>query len=148
MERRDPVERMKFKPRPALYFLIPYLLGIIVGRWLSLPSLWLWLSALLCLIGSLATRHRMRYLCYGLLHLAIFAGGMLRLETVSHSPIPTALLQRTCQFFWHHNISTRARREVGCLLRHRRTPTAIGSNTAGISEIPRSVPKNGAASLR
>ena len=30
----------------------------------------------------------MRYLCYGLLHLAIFAGGMLRLETASHSPIP------------------------------------------------------------
>ncbi len=79
---------MKFTPRPALYFLIPYLFGIIVGRWLSLPSLWLWLSVLLCLIGSLATRHRMRYLCYGLLHLAIFAGGMLRLETVSHSPIP------------------------------------------------------------
>ncbi len=88
MERRDPVERMKFKPRPALYFLIPYLLGIIVGKWLSAPSLWLWFSALLCLIGSIATRHRMRYLCYGLLHLAIFAGGMLRLETASHSPIP------------------------------------------------------------
>ena len=79
---------MKFKPRPALYFLIPYLLGVIVGRWLSVPSLWLWLSALLCLIGSLTTRHRMRYICYGLLHLSVFAGGMLRLETVSHSPIP------------------------------------------------------------
>ncbi len=79
---------MKFKPRPALYFLFPYLLGVIVGRWLSVPSLWLWLSSLFCLIGSIATRHRMRYLCYGLLHLAIFAGGMLRLETVSHSPIP------------------------------------------------------------
>ena len=80
--------QIKFKPRPALYFLIPYLLGVIVGRWLSVPSLWLWLSAFLCLIGSLATRHRVRYLCYGLIHLAIFAGGMLRLETVSHSPIP------------------------------------------------------------
>ena len=30
----------------------------------------------------------MRYLCYGLLHLSVFVGGMLRLETVSHSPIP------------------------------------------------------------
>ena len=88
MERRDAVERMKFKPRPALYILIPYLLGVIVGRWLSVPSLWLWFVALFCLIGSLATRHRVRYLCYGLLHLAIFAAGMLRLETVSHSPIP------------------------------------------------------------
>ncbi|MXZ02072.1 DNA internalization-related competence protein ComEC/Rec2, partial [Candidatus Poribacteria bacterium] len=63
-------------------------LGVIIGRWLSIPSLWLWLSALFCLIGSLTTRHRVRYLCYGLLHLAIFAGGMLRLETVSHSLIP------------------------------------------------------------
>ena len=79
---------MKFKPRPALYFLIPYLLGIIVGGWVSIPLLWLWLSVLLCLLGSIATRQRRLYLCYGLLHLAVFAGGMLRLETASHSPIP------------------------------------------------------------
>ena len=98
MERRDAVERMKFKPRPALYFLIPYLLGIIVGRWLSVPSLWLWFSVLFCLIGSIATRHRIRYLCYGLLHLAIFAGGMLRLETVSHSPIPAHFYNEPVSF--------------------------------------------------
>ena len=61
---------------------------------------------------------------------------------------PTALLQRTCQFFWHHNISTRSRRDVGCLLHHRRTPTAIGSNTMHLSEVPRSIPKNRAAPLR
>ena len=80
---------MKIKPRPALYFLIPYLLGIIAGRWTSVPFLWLWLVVLFCLIGGILTRNRKRYLCYGLLHLAIFAGGMLRLESVSHSPIPT-----------------------------------------------------------
>ena len=43
---------------------------------------------LLCLIGSIVTRNRQRFLCYALLHLSIFVGGMLRLETVSHSPIP------------------------------------------------------------
>lgn len=79
---------MKFKPRPALYFLIPYLLGIIAGKWTSLPFLWLWILVLLCCVGSLLTRNRQRYLCYALLHLSIFASGMLRLETVSDSPIP------------------------------------------------------------
>ena len=79
---------MKIKPRPALYFLIPYLLGIIAGRWISVPFLWLWLTVLFCLIGGIVTRNRQRYLCYGLLHLAIFAGGMLHLASVSDSPIP------------------------------------------------------------
>ncbi|RKU19135.1 DNA internalization-related competence protein ComEC/Rec2 [Candidatus Poribacteria bacterium] len=80
---------MQFKPRPALYFLIPYLLGIIAGKWTSLPFLWLWIFVLLCFIGSLVTRNRLRFLCYALLHLSIFAGGMLRLETASDSTIPT-----------------------------------------------------------
>ena len=80
--------QMKIKPRPALYFLIPYLLGIIAGKWVSLPFLWLWIFVLLCFIGSMVTRTRQRFLCYALLHLSIFAGGMLRLETATHSPIP------------------------------------------------------------
>ncbi|MYC75245.1 DNA internalization-related competence protein ComEC/Rec2 [Candidatus Poribacteria bacterium] len=79
---------MEIKPRPALYFLIPYLLGIIAGKWTSLPFLWLWIFVLLCCVGSIVTRNRQRYLCYALLHLSIFAGGMLRLETASDSPIP------------------------------------------------------------
>ena len=90
--------QMKFKPRPALYFLIPYLLGIIAGKWVSLPVLWLWLTVLLCLVSSITTRHRRRYLCYGLLHLAVFAGGMLRLETASHSPIPTHFYNQPVSF--------------------------------------------------
>ena len=89
---------MKFTPRPALYFLIPYLLGIIAGRWLSVPLLWLWLSVLLCLMGSIATRQRRRYLCYGLLHLAVFAGGMVRLETASHSPVPPHFYNQPISF--------------------------------------------------
>ena len=89
---------MKFTPRPALYFLIPYLLGIIAGRWLSVPLLWLWLSVLLCLMGSIATRQRRQYLCYGLLHLAVFAGGMVRLETASHSPVPPHFYNQPISF--------------------------------------------------
>ena len=90
--------QMKFKLRPALYFLMPYLLGIIVGRWVSIPLLWLWFSVLLCLIGSIVARQRRRYLCYGLLHLAVFAGGMLRLETASHSPIPPHFYDQPISF--------------------------------------------------
>ncbi len=89
---------MNFKLRPALYFLIPYLLGIIAGSWTSIPSLWLWLSVLLCLIGSIVTRQRQQYLCYGLLHLAVFAGGMLRLETASHSPVPPHFYNQPISF--------------------------------------------------
>lgn len=89
---------MKIKPRPALYFLIPYLLGIIAGRWISVPFLWLWLTVLFCLIGSIVTRNWKRYLCYGLLHLAIFAGGMLRLVSVSDSPIPSNFYDEPVSF--------------------------------------------------
>ena len=90
--------QMKFKPRPALYFLMPYLLGIIAGNWVSLPVLWLWLTVLLCLVGGITTRHRQRYLCYGLLHLAVFAGGLLRLETAAPSPIPAHFYSQPVSF--------------------------------------------------
>ena len=76
------------KPRPALYFLIPYLLGIVVGGFTSIPLVWLWLSVLICFIGSILTRSRAKYLCYGMLHLAVFASGTLRLEIATDSPIP------------------------------------------------------------
>ena len=89
---------MKIKPRPALYFLIPYLLGIIAGKWVSLPFLWLWIFVLLCFIGSMVTRNRQRFLCYALLHLSIFAGGMLRLETATHSPIPSHFYNEPIHF--------------------------------------------------
>ena len=89
---------MKIKPRPALYFLIPYLLGIIAGKWTSIPFLWLWIFVILCFIGSLVTRKRRRLLCYALLHLSIFAGGMLRLEIASDSTIPTHFYNKPISF--------------------------------------------------
>ena len=63
-----------------------------------MPLLWLWFTVLLCLIGSILTRNRKHFLCYGLLHLAVFAGGMLRLETVSHSPIPSNFYNQPISF--------------------------------------------------
>ena len=63
-----------------------------------MPLLWLWFSVLFCLIGSILTRNRKHFLCYGLLHLAVFAGGMLRLETVSHSPIPPHFYNQPISF--------------------------------------------------
>jgi len=89
---------MKITPRPALYFLIPYLLGIVAGSWVSIPFLWLYLSILFSFIGSLATRNRRRYLAYGLLHLAVFAGGMLRLDIASVSPIPDHFYDKPVSF--------------------------------------------------
>ena len=89
---------MKNIPRPALYFLIPYLLGIIAGKWTSIPFLWLWLAILFSFIGSIVTRDRRRYLSYVLLHLAVFVGGMLRLEIASHSPIPTHFYDEPVSF--------------------------------------------------
>ena len=97
---------MKIKPRPALYFLIPYLLGIIAGRWTSIPFLWLWLSILFSFIGSVLTRNQRRYLSYGLLHLAVFAGGMLRFDHRRLLSNSGTLLQRTRQFFRHYGVST------------------------------------------
>lgn len=89
---------MKIKPRPALYFLIPYLLGIIASKWASLPFLWLWIFVLVCFIGSIVTKNRQRFLCYAMLHLAILVSGMLRLETVSDSPIPNHFYDEPISF--------------------------------------------------
>ena len=89
---------MKITPRPALYFLIPYLLGIIAGSWASIPFLWLWLSVLFSFIGSLASRNRRRYLSYVLLHLAVFAGGMLRLDIATVSPLPDRFHDKPVNF--------------------------------------------------
>ena len=89
---------MKITPRPALYFLIPYLLGIVAGSWTAIPFLWLWLSILFGFIGSIITRRRRRFISYGLLHLAVFAGGMLRLDTASHLEIPEHFYNQPVSF--------------------------------------------------
>ena len=79
---------MTLKPRPALYFLIPFLLGILTGEYTSIPILWIWIFVLICFIGSILTRKRSKYLCYLLLHIAVFACGMLRLEIATVPTIP------------------------------------------------------------
>ena len=89
---------MTRKPRPALYFLIPFLLGIFIGEWTSIPILWLWLSVLICFIGSILVRKRTKYLCYVLLHIAIFACGMLRLEIATVPSIPTDFYDQPVSF--------------------------------------------------
>ncbi len=79
---------MKLKPRFALYFLIPFLFGIIAGEYTSIPILWIWIFVLVCFIGSILMRPQSKYLCYVLLHVAIFACGMLRLEIATVPTIP------------------------------------------------------------
>lgn len=89
---------MTRKLRPALYFLIPFVLGIFIGEWTSIPILWLWLSVLICLIGSILTRNQSKYLCYVLLHIAIFACGMLRLGIATVPSIPTDFYDQPVSF--------------------------------------------------
>ena len=89
---------MKLKPRPALYFLIPFLLGIIAGEYTSIPILWIWVFVLLCFIGSIVTRNRSKFLCYLMLHIAVFAGGMLRLEIATVPTIPQHFYDQPVSF--------------------------------------------------
>ena len=86
------------KPRPALYFLIPFLLGILTGSWTSIPFLWLWLLVLICFAGGILARTRTKYLCDVLLHIAIFACGMLRLEIVPATQIPSDFYDQPVSF--------------------------------------------------
>ena len=79
---------MKLKPRPALFFLIPFLLGIIAGEYTSIPILWIWVFVFVCFSGSILTRTRSQFLCYLLLHIAVFTCGMLRLEIATVPTIP------------------------------------------------------------
>lgn len=79
---------MQIKPRPALYFLIPFLLGILTGKLTSVPILLIWIIVLFCLIGGVLIKSRSKYTFYVLLHLAVFACGMLRLEIATVPSIP------------------------------------------------------------
>ena len=130
---------MKIKPRPALYFFIPYLLGIIAGRWASIPFLWLWIFVLLCFIGSVVTRNRQRYLCYALLHLAIFAGGILRLETASDSPIPNRFYDEPISFSGTTVYQPERGEEWDACYAVGELPVIVRSDATGIGEIPHQV---------
>ena len=85
--------------RPALHALIPYSLGILVGGFSPTPNFWIWLTALSCLVGSLALRNVTKHnfsirplppitYRYILLQLAILACGTLYSEIRLTSPIP------------------------------------------------------------
>lgn len=89
---------MTLKPRPALYFLIPFLLGILISSYTSIPMLWLWLCVLICLIGSILARIRTKYLCYVLLHIAVFVSGMVRLEIATVPSIPSHFYDQPISF--------------------------------------------------
>ena len=95
---------MKLKPQLALYFLIPYLLGIVVGEYTSVLPLWTWLFTLICLSCAVLlqwvarfqrgknkwlARLKSKVTLYALLHLAVFASGILRLDIAAPSPIPS-----------------------------------------------------------
>lgn len=89
---------MTFKPRPALYFLIPFILGIITGEFTSIPVLWIWVSVLVLLMGGIFTRKRSKYICYTLLHIAVFASGMLRLDVATVPSIPDDFYEQPVSF--------------------------------------------------
>ncbi len=89
---------MKLKPRPALYFLIPFILGIIIGNLVSIPMLWIWFFVLICSIGSLLIRTRFKIWCYVLIHIAILACGMLRFEIASVPKIPQQFYDQEVSF--------------------------------------------------
>ncbi|MCG9128926.1 ComEC/Rec2 family competence protein [Candidatus Poribacteria bacterium] len=89
---------MTFKPRPALFFLIPFILGIIIGGYTSFPLLWVWVSILILLMGCIFTRKRSKYICYTLLHIAVFACGMLRLDVATVPSIPDNFYEQPVSF--------------------------------------------------
>ncbi len=87
--------------RPALKVIIPYTLGIYLAGFLSIPLVWMWLIAFICLIAganlAFARMQRPR-LSHLLLLFAIFTGGALRLSIVQTSPIPVALYDQPVRF--------------------------------------------------
>lgn len=104
---------MNLKPRLALYFLLPYLLGIVVGEYTSVPPLWTWLFTLVCLSCAVlfqwvarfqraenkwVARLKSKVTLYALLHLAIFASGILRLDIATPSPIPSHFYNEPVSF--------------------------------------------------
>lgn len=89
---------MKLKPRPALYFLLPFLLGTIIGEYTSIPILWVWLFILICFVGSILTRNKTRFMYYVLIHIAIFACGVLRFEIASVPKIPNHYFDQPVSF--------------------------------------------------
>ena len=91
-------------PRPALSTLVPYTLGVLIAGFLPIPLFWLWLIALICLVGGVGLSHLwkedvrtpriQRLLLLG----AICACGMFRLKVVLTSPIPPDFYDQQVHF--------------------------------------------------
>ena len=91
-------------PRPALRTLVPYTLGVLIAGFLPIPLFWIWLIALICLIGGVGfsylwkTDARAARLGWIFLLGAICACGMFRLKVVLTSPIPPDLYDQRVHF--------------------------------------------------
>ena len=91
-------------PRPALRTLVPYTLGVLIAGVLPIPLFWIWLIALICLIGGIGFSHsrktdaRRARIGWVFLFGAICACGMFRLKVVLTSPIPPDLYNQRVHF--------------------------------------------------
>ncbi len=91
-------------PRPALRTLVPYLLGVLIAGFLPIPLFWIWLIALICLIGGVGFAYlwtadvRTARIGWVFLLGAICACGMFRLKVVLTSPIPPDLYDQPVHF--------------------------------------------------
>ena len=91
-------------PRPALRTLVPYILGILIAGFLSIPLFWIWLIALIYLIGGVGFSYlwkadaRRTRIGWVFLFGAICACGMFRLKIVLTSPIPPDLYDQRVRF--------------------------------------------------
>ena len=90
--------------RPALSTLVPYTLGIVIAGFLPIPLFWLWLIALVCLIGGVGLPYlregdsRASKLQRLLLLSALCVCGMFRLKVVLTSPIPPDFYDQPVHF--------------------------------------------------
>ncbi len=81
-------------PRPALRTLVPYTLGIVIAGFLPIPLFWIWLIALICLIGGVGfaylwkTDARTARIGWVFLLGALCACGLFRMKVALTSPIP------------------------------------------------------------
>ena len=91
-------------PRPALRTLVPYILGILIAGFLPIPLFWIWLIALICVVGGVgffylwnrdAVTARIGWV---FLLGAICACGMFRLKVVLTSPIPPGFYDQPVHF--------------------------------------------------
>ena len=89
---------------PALRTLVPYTLGVLIAGFLPIPLFWIWLIALICLIGGVGCSYlrkvdtRTVRIGWVFLFGAICACGMFRLKVVLTSPIPPDLYNQQVHF--------------------------------------------------